>query len=152
MRLLLDFRKGLYIFLSRSKVISKKFTVFRIVLTTIDNPHVLNTLTILTTLATLTFIQIFDDDFSIIMQARKTLICGDEDFDVPMGCFDGAKICELVGTYIQSKLTIVMNKKEVGLYRVDGLCVLKNISRPEVERKKKAIVKVFYKMRIIHCG
>ena len=48
------------------------------------------------------------DDLSIIMQARKTLLfegttpeiekSGDEDFCVPMGCFNGAEICELVGT------------------------------------------------------
>ena len=53
------------------------------------------------------------------MQVRKTLPfegatpwikkSGDEDFDVPMGCFNGAEICELVGTYRQSKLTSIMN-------------------------------------------
>ena len=46
------------------------------------------------------FFQISDDDLSIIMLARKTLLferttpwikkSGDEDFDVSMGCFDGA--------------------------------------------------------------
>ena len=24
----------------------------------------------------------------------------DEDFDVPMSCYDGAEICELIGTYL----------------------------------------------------
>ena len=51
--------------------------------------------------------------------------------------------CELVGTYIKSKLTNIMNKDDVGLYRDEGLGIFKNISRPEIERKKKAIVKVF---------
>ena len=60
-----------------------------------------------------------------------------------MGCFDGAEICELVGTYIQSKLTNMMNKEDIGLYRDDGLGIFKNISKPEVERRKKAIVKEF---------
>ena len=27
----------------------------------------------------------------------------DEDFDIPMECYDGAEICELVGIYIQNK-------------------------------------------------
>ena len=64
------------------------------------------------------------------MQARKTIFfegttpwikkSGDEDFDMPMSCFDGAEICELVGTYIQSKLTNLMNKEDVGLYRDYG--------------------------------
>ena len=53
------------------------------------------------------FIQI-SDDLSIIIQARKTFLyegtapwikkSGDEDLDVPMGCFDGAEICEVVRT------------------------------------------------------
>ena len=89
------------------------------------------------------------------MQARKTLLfegttpwikkSGDEDFDVPVGCFDGAEICELVGTYIQSKLTNIMSKEDVELYRDNGLGIFRNISRLEIERKKKAIVKVFEK-------
>ena len=99
---------------------------------------------------------------SIIIQARKTLLfegttpwikeSGDEDFDVPMGCFDGAEICELVGTYIQRKLTNIMNKEDVELYRDDGLGIFKNISRSEIESKKKSIVKVFKKMRFINCS
>ena len=40
-----------------------------------------------------------------------------------------------------------MNKEDVGLYHDDGLGIFKNISRPEIERKKKAIVKVFKKCR-----
>ena len=59
-----------------------------------------------------------------------------------MGCFNSAKICKLVGTYIQSKLTN-MSKEDVGSCRGDGLFLFKNISRPEIERKKKAIIKVF---------
>ena len=60
------------------------------------------------------FIQIPDDDLSILIQTRKTLLfkvttpCikkrGYENLDVPLGCFDGAEICELVGTYIQRKI------------------------------------------------
>ena len=48
------------------------------------------------------------------MHSRKTLLFwqdstwvkkeGSEDFDIPMGCYDGAEICELVGIYIQNKL------------------------------------------------
>ena len=48
-----------------------------------------------------------DKDISIIMQSRGTLFfnnekpwlkkSGNEEFDVPMGCIDGAEVCELVG-------------------------------------------------------
>ena len=54
------------------------------------------------------------DELELIMHSRKTLLFwqdstwvkkeGDEDFDIPMGCYDGAEICELVGIYIQNKL------------------------------------------------
>ena len=87
------------------------------------------------------------------MLARKILLfegttpwikkSSDEDFDVPIGCLDGAEIGELIGTYIQSKLANIMNKEDVGLHRDDGLGIFKNISRPEIEMKKKAITKMF---------
>ena len=59
--------------------------------------------------------EIPDRDRNLTMQARKTLLLnegipwvkkdGNEDFDVPMGCFDGAEVCELVGSYILQQLT-----------------------------------------------
>ena len=57
-----------------------------------------------------------------------------------MGCYDGAEIRELVGIYIQSKLCKLMNKKNFELYRDDGLGIT---SRPEADRKRKSITKVF---------
>ena len=60
-----------------------------------------------------------------------------------MGCFDGVEIYELVGSYIHSKLTNIMNKEGIELCRDDGLGIFENISRPEIERKKEAIVKKF---------
>ena len=51
-----------------------------------------------------------------------------------MGCCDGTELCELVGSFILSKLTSIVNKSDIGLY---------NVSKAEKEGKKKAIVKVF---------
>ena len=36
-----------------------------------------------------------------------------------------------------------MNKKDFGLYRDDGLGILRNTSGPEADRKRKSITKVF---------
>ena len=36
-----------------------------------------------------------------------------------------------------------MNKKDFGLYRDDGLGILRNTSGPEVDRKRKIIIKIF---------
>ena len=53
---------------------------------------------------------ISDEDLDIIMQSRKTLLFhnqepwvkrGDKDFDLPMGCYDGEEVCELVGSHSQ---------------------------------------------------
>ena len=54
-----------------------------------------------------------------------------------MGAFDGAEICELVGTYLLSILAEKYPKEDIGLYRDDGLAVFKNKSGPQLERIKK---------------
>ena len=94
-----------------------------------------------------------DDQFSTIMQSRKTLLfnnnepwikkSGKEKSDVPMGCYDGAVFCELVGPYCLNKLKNVTNKENTGLYRDNGLVIFENIPKFEIERKQKQIVKVF---------
>ena len=43
-----------------------------------------------------------------------------------MGCYDSTEICKLVGIYIQNKLCKLINKKDFGLYRDDGLGILRN--------------------------
>ena len=60
-----------------------------------------------------------------------------------MGTYDGAEVCELVGTYMISFISEKYNKKDFGLYRDDGLKVVKNKSRPETEKIKKNIQKMF---------
>ena len=65
------------------------------------------------------------------------------EFDVTMGSYDGAEICELVGLYLLEELTNIISKESVGLYRDDGLAILPNTSGPETERLKKKIRKLF---------
>ena len=60
-----------------------------------------------------------------------------------MICYDGTEICKLVGIYIQNKLCKIMNKKDFGFYRDDGLGTLRNTSGPEVDWKRKKIIKIF---------
>ena len=60
-----------------------------------------------------TKVNITDQEMSIITQSRNTLLfnknqlwvkrSGNEEFDVPMGCFDGAELCETIGIYILTK-------------------------------------------------
>ena len=98
-------------------------------------------------------VDISDSDYEIITQSRKTLLFnneepwvkkhGDEEFDVPMGCFDGAEVCDLVGIYSLNLLKTIIRKENVGLYRDDGLGIIRNSSGPEIDRMRKQIIKVF---------
>ena len=45
-------------------------------------------------------------------------------FDVTMGSYDGAETCELVGIYILDKLSDIIPKDQIGLYRDDGLSII----------------------------
>ena len=58
-------------------------------------------------------------------------------FDVTMGAYDGAEVCELVDSFLLHQLSNKYSKKDVGLYRDDGLAVFKNKSGPQAERIKK---------------
>ena len=101
---------------------------------------------------------ILDNDSSIIMYAKNTLLFsngepwvkkdGDRNFDVPMGCYDGAEICEVIGTYLLYQINNVILKENIGLYRDDELRTLRNMSGPEVERKKKDHIRI---LKVMDC-
>ena len=50
------------------------------------------------------------------------------EFDVTMGSYDGAEICELVGLFLLHELSTIIPKDLTGLYRDDGLAILQNSS------------------------
>ena len=66
-------------------------------------------------------------------------------FDVPMGSFHGAEICELVGLYILDilKKEKIFRDGNFGIYRDDGLAVVDILPGPDMERKVKHLRKVF---------
>ncbi|XP_044172000.1 uncharacterized protein LOC122956391 [Acropora millepora] len=76
------------------------------------------------------FTAITVSDIRIIKHARKSLLFHDglpwvkrdssNAFDVTMGSYDGAEICELIGLFILSKLKDAFGYN-IGLYRDDGL-------------------------------
>ena len=79
------------------------------------------------------FINITDSDISITKHARKSLLShqnqiwskrnADNTFDITMGSYDRAEICELVGLIILNSLQECL-RKNVGLYRNDSLAVI----------------------------
>ena len=59
-----------------------------------------------------------------------------------MSAYDGADVCELIGTFMLSLLSKHISKNHIGLYRDAGLAILKNTSGPEAEQLKKKLQKL----------
>ena len=103
-----------------------------------------------------TKVDITSQEISIIVQFRNTLLfnknqlwvkkSGNEEFDVPIGCFDRAELCEIIGIYILTKLQSALRKDNAGLYRDDGLGVTKELPDPEKEKKRKQIIVILKKL------
>ena len=100
------------------------------------------------------YIKVYSEDKAIIKYARKSLLFNQQQtwikkesglFDVTMGAYDGAEVCELVGIFILYQLSLKYNKNNIGLYRDDGLAVFKNISGPQAEKIKKHFQNIFCK-------
>ena len=86
-----------------------------------------------------------------IYHSRKSLLFWDNNiwmkkesiFDVTMGSYDGAEVAELVGLYLLNKIKLLFDIECSGLYRDDGLIVVKNMPGPSVERSRKQLIKIF---------
>ena len=88
----------------------------------------------------------------IIQHSRKSLLFSgsecwikknDELFDVTMGAFDGAEVCELVGLYLLKKIKNIIPPSHVGLYRDDGLAVITDANGPKIDKIKKKLHRCF---------
>ena len=83
-----------------------------------------------------------DNNTSVIMHAKDTLSFsngeplvkndGDEDFNVPMECYDGAEICEPIGSYLLYQINNFILKENIGLYRDDGRGIFKKMSYKDI--------------------
>ena len=98
-------------------------------------------------------VNIPSNEIEVIFHARKSLLFSKNEawskkdgnglFDVTMGGFDGAEVCELVGMYALAHLPERFAASSTGLYRDDGLGVLRGKAGGEQERSKKILVKYF---------
>ena len=91
-------------------------------------------------------------DRETIFHARKSLLYKEREpwikkqsnnFDVTMGSYDGAEVCELIGIFMLSLIGNKYNPNNIGLYRDDGLAVFKNTSGPQSEKIKMTFQKMF---------
>ena len=98
------------------------------------------------------FTKITKQDKDIILQTKSGILFskdqawvkkGPQSFDVTMGSWDGAEVCDLVGLYLLSQLGHL--KLNIGLYRDDGLAV-SNLGGRQTNLAKKKISKIFKEM------
>ena len=74
------------------------------------------------------------DKVEIIKHCRKTLLYYEDsiwikkgeggNFDVSIGAYDGAEICELVGCVLLYSINKIMDPSSDGLYHYDGLIIV----------------------------
>ena len=95
-----------------------------------------------------------DKIIETILHARKSLLFNKNEvwvkkdnpgFDVTMGSFDGAEVCELVGLYLLDILRQEFAENKIGLHRDDGLTCFQDLSGPESQKIKKKLYKIFKK-------
>ena len=126
---------------------SKRFISFDIVefYPSITKAHLINALDYASQ-----FSNFNKSDTDIIFHSCDSLLFSGDDvwkkndtdsyFDIPMGSFHGAEVCDLVGLYILDKLKSIFDN--CGLYRDDGLGVI-DLSKPLVyEKIKKSTFKL----------
>ena len=103
-----------------------------------------------------TYYKVDESQLKIILHARESYLFNENDiwvkknnpkFDVSMGAYDGAELCEFIGLYIISNLEMIFGKENIGLYRDDGLAVI-NASGPDIERIRKDVFKLFKNMNL----
>ena len=95
------------------------------------------------------YVNISDQQESIIKHARKSLLFNDGKtwkkqnsnvtFDVSMGSYDGAEVCELVGLFILNSLSKKFGNDNVGLYRDNGLVLLKGPNALQIKLERNYI-------------
>ena len=90
-------------------------------------------------------------DIDVVHLAKKSLLFDGSHtwikkhgglFDVPIGAYEGAEVCELMCTCMLDLLSKKYNKNNFGYYRDDGLAVLKSKTGPQSEQVKKNIQKI----------
>ena len=67
----------------------------------------------------------------------------DSCFDVTMGIYDGAELCEFIGIYLLSQLFTIISRNGCRLYRYDGLMIKEYINGQQIDQLRKKTVKVF---------
>ena len=84
---------------------------------------------------------------SILTHENRNWIKSEDSlFDVPMGSFFGAELCDLIGLYILKHLQPLYDKHEIGLYRDDGLAIINKCSNSMLDNLRKKTIATLKKL------
>ena len=96
-----------------------------------------------------------DKDMNLIIHSCKTILThndqtwekvgSDQQFNVSMGSFNGAEICDLIGLFLlnEIKKSKIFMDNEFGLYRDDALGIIRSKSPRSAENTAKYLIKLF---------
>ena len=88
---------------------------------------------------------------NVVMHARKSLLFSNKSewirrkkndeshgdlFDVTMGCYDGAEVCETVGLFLLNEIRVKFGSADIGLYRDDGDDLLYFLTYPDRNQRE----------------
>ena len=93
------------------------------------------------------------DKVEIIKHCRKTLLYYEDsiwikkreggNFNVSIGAYDGAEICELVGCVLLYSINKIMDPSSHGLYHIDGLIIVDKSTPKKCDGFRKRLYKLF---------
>ena len=101
------------------------------------------------------FLPITDKDTNLIIQSCKSVLThnnktwekinSENQFNISMGSFNGAEICDLVGLFLLNEInkSNIFNHNEFGIYRDDGMAVIRSKSPRTAENTTKKLIKLF---------
>ena len=84
-----------------------------------------------------------DSDVRFVVVTYHVRKNNDSMFDITMGSFDGAEICDLVGLFSLNDLAKKFGNKFVGLYRDDGLAIIQSKSARIADKVRKEMHEIF---------
>ena len=95
-------------------------------------------------------IDIHSNEIEVIFHSGKSLLYhnnkpwikndGNGEFDVTMGSYDGAEVCEVVALFMLDIISKKYLKENIGLYRDDGLSVFKNQTGHQNDKVRKELI------------
>ena len=100
-----------------------------------------------------TIVDITPEEERIILHCRRSLLFSKgqawikkegEAFDVTMGSYGGAEVCELVGLLLLSRIQEKFPNAPIGLYRDDGLGAL-TLTKRQFDKARKDLEEIFKK-------